>query len=75
MVARSVSELAPFSKMNVPCLHETAHAKISQLVARLPLSRQQIVFALLVPSCQQVCYKLFKIFMLQRCVINLVRSC
>ena len=28
--------------------------KISHLVASLPTSRQQVVFALLVPSCQQV---------------------
>ncbi len=37
------------------------HAKISQLVASLPTSRQQVVFALLVPSCQQVCNKLLTI--------------
>jgi hypothetical protein len=30
------------------------HVKISHLVASLPTSRQQVVFALLVPSCQQV---------------------
>jgi hypothetical protein len=29
-------------------------ANISHLVASLPTSRQQVVFALLVPSCQQV---------------------
>jgi hypothetical protein len=29
------------------------HAKISHLVTSLPTSRQQVVFALLVPSCQQ----------------------
>ena len=34
------------------------HAKISHLVASLPTSRQQVVFALLVPSCQQVWNKL-----------------
>ena len=28
--------------------------KISRLIASLPTSRQQVVFALLVPSCQQV---------------------
>jgi hypothetical protein len=32
--------------------------KISHLVASLPTSRQQVVFALLVPSCQQVWNKL-----------------
>jgi hypothetical protein len=31
---------------------------ISHLVASLPTSRQQVVFALLVPSCQQVWNKL-----------------
>ena len=30
------------------------HVKISHLVTSLPTSRQQVVFALLVPSCQQV---------------------
>jgi hypothetical protein len=35
-----------------------SHAKISHLVASLPTSRQQVVFALLVPSYQQVCNKL-----------------
>ena len=34
------------------------HAKISRLVASLPTTRQQVVFALLVPSCQQVWNKL-----------------
>ena len=34
------------------------HVKISHLVASLPTSRQQVVFALLVPSCQQVWNKL-----------------
>jgi hypothetical protein len=37
-----------------PC----TYVKISHLVASLPTSRQQIVFALLVPSCQQVWNKL-----------------
>ena len=30
------------------------HVKISHLVASLPTNRQQVVFALIVPSCQQV---------------------
>ena len=34
------------------------HVKISHLVASLPTSRQQVVFAILVPSCQQVWNKL-----------------
>jgi hypothetical protein len=34
------------------------HAKISHLVASLPTSRQQVVFAMLVPSCQRVWNKL-----------------
>ena len=37
----------------------TTHVKISHLVASLPTSRQQVVFALLVPSCQQVWNKLW----------------
>ena len=39
---------------NIPC----THAKISQLVASLQTSRQQVVFARLVTSCQQVWNKL-----------------
>ena len=34
------------------------HAKILHLLTSLPTSRQQVVFALLVPSCQQVWNKL-----------------
>jgi hypothetical protein len=37
---------------------ELVHAKISHLVTSLSTSRQQVVFALLVPSCQQVWNKL-----------------
>jgi hypothetical protein len=37
------------------------HAIISHLVASLPTSRQQVVFALLVTSCQQVWNKLLTI--------------
>jgi hypothetical protein len=37
------------------------HGKISHLVASLPTSRQQVVFAMLVPSCQQVCNNLVDI--------------
>jgi hypothetical protein len=33
---------------------KTTHAKISHLVPSLPTSRKQVVFALLVPSCQQL---------------------
>jgi hypothetical protein len=36
----------------------STHEQISHLVASLPTSRQQVVFALLVPSCQQVWNKL-----------------
>ena len=36
----------------------STHVKISQLVASLQTSRQQVVFALLVTSCQQVWNKL-----------------
>ena len=42
------SELSTTSKQNY------THVKISQLVTSLQTSRQQDVFALLVPSCQQV---------------------
>ena len=34
--------------------HQLTHVKISQLVASLQTSRQQVVFAWLVTSCQQV---------------------
>jgi hypothetical protein len=34
------------------------HVKVSHLVTSLPTSRQQVVFALLVPSCQKVRNKL-----------------
>ena len=34
--------------------HRITHVKISQLVASLQTSRQQVVFARLVTSCQQV---------------------
>jgi hypothetical protein len=37
------------------------HAKISHLVTSLSTSRQQVVFVLLVPSCQQVWNKLLTI--------------
>jgi hypothetical protein len=37
------------------------HEKISHLVTSLSTSRQQVVFALLVPSCQQVWNKLLTI--------------
>jgi hypothetical protein len=40
---------------------KTTHAKTSHLVASLSTSRQQVVFALLVPSCQQVWNKLLTI--------------
>ena len=39
-------------------LLSTTHVKISQLVASLRTSRQQVVFARLVTSCQQVWNKL-----------------
>ena len=37
----------------------TTHVKISQLVASLQASREQVMFARLVKSCQQVWNKLF----------------
>ena len=40
---------------------EAAHEKISHLVTSLSTSRQQVVFALLVTSCQQVWNKLLTI--------------
>ena len=42
------------------CVTHT-HAKISHLVTSLSTSRQQVVFALLVTSCQQVWNKLLTI--------------
>ena len=39
-------------------IDSTTHIKISQLVASLQTSRQQVVFARLVTSCQQVWNKL-----------------
>ena len=46
-------------KLSATCWQlPTTHAKISHLVASLPTSRQQVVFALLVPICQQVWNKL-----------------
>ena len=40
----------------------TTHAQISHLIASLPISRQQVVFALHVLSCQQVWNKLLTTF-------------
>jgi hypothetical protein len=40
------------------CAPYTTHVKLSHLVASLLTSRQQVVFALLVSSCQQVWNKL-----------------
>ena len=42
-------------------LAEYTYVKISHLVASLPTSCQQVVFAMLVPSCQQVWNKLLTI--------------
>ena len=44
--------------LNLAHVHCGSHVKISQLVASLQTSRQQVVFAWLVTSCQQVCNKL-----------------
>ena len=41
---------------------DSTDVKISHLVASLPTSRQQVVFALLVSSCQQVWNKLLTTF-------------
>ena len=43
---------------NFNSLISTAHEKISQLVVSLQTSLQQVVFARLVTSCQQVWNKL-----------------
>ena len=45
-------------KLNLLKKKNGTHAKISQLVASLQTSRQQVVFARLVTSCQQVWNKL-----------------
>ena len=42
-------------------LHPPTRVKIARLVASLPTSRQQVVFALLAPNCQQVWNKLLTI--------------
>jgi hypothetical protein len=42
-------------------VHSSTLVKISHLVASLPTSCQQLVFAMLVPSCQQVWNKLLTI--------------
>ena len=42
-------------------MHSSTLVKISHLVASLPTSCQQLVFAMLVPSCQQVWNKLLTI--------------
>jgi hypothetical protein len=48
-----------FQNRNCLPVHCRTHEKISHLVASLLTSRQQVVFALLVPSCQQVWNTLF----------------
>jgi hypothetical protein len=48
------------------------HGKISHLVASLPTSYQQVVFALLVPSSQQVWNKLLTTYNKLECIIRLV---
>jgi hypothetical protein len=53
----STTSARPFPSSEMTRL--STHAKISHLVASLPpRSRQQVVFTLLVPSCQQVWNKL-----------------
>ena len=47
-----------FDNQLAASLLTTTHVKISQLVASLETSRQQVVFARLVTSCQQVWNKL-----------------
>ena len=58
------SNIWQFKTLNIWCWdHITCrtHVKISQLVASLQTSRQQVVFARLVTSCQQVWNKLLTI--------------
>ena len=45
-------------KKHSTCFPPPTHVKMSQLVASLQTSRQQVVFARLVTSCQQVWNKL-----------------
>ena len=46
------------NRLVTSCSNKTTRVKISHLVASLPTSRQQVVFALLVSSCQQFWNKL-----------------
>jgi hypothetical protein len=49
--------------------------KISYLVASLPTGRQQVVFALLDPSCQQVWNKLLKVVTILLILSDLLQGC
>jgi hypothetical protein len=47
----------------------------TDLVASLPTSRQQVVFALLVPSCQQVWNKLLTVVAILLILSDLLQGC
>ena len=52
-------QVVRFLRVDIRTLYDrSTHSKISHLVASLPTSRQQVVFALLVSSCEQVWNKL-----------------
>ena len=56
--------------------YNTTHANISHLVASLPTTRQQVVFALLVPSCQQGWIKLLLEFVSTLLILScLLQGC
>jgi hypothetical protein len=54
---------------------ELLGVKISHLVASLPTSRQQVVFALLIPSCQQVWNNLLTIVKALLILSDLLQGC
>ena len=44
--------------LSIRCVHTQKYHILGHFIASLPTSRQQVMFALLVPSCQQVWNKL-----------------
>ena len=70
----SVPQMRSVMNMLVILKPSGTHAKVSQLVASLPTSCQQVVITLFVPSCQLVCNKLLticNIFVIIRLVTRL----
>jgi hypothetical protein len=66
----------PFARYVTPAMLVVyTQAKISHLVASLPTSRQQVVFALLVPSCQQVWNKLLTVVTILLILSDMLQGC